>query len=57
MITTNILFRTFHIKYEQGTGTCFMIDIDSKQYLVTAKHVVDGFPQSGIIDLYHGGDW
>jgi hypothetical protein len=57
VISTNILLRTFHIKYGEGTGTCFTIDIDSKQYLVTAKHVVDGFPQQGTIDLYHDGGW
>lgn len=57
MISTNILLRTFHIKYGEGTGTCFTIDVDGKQYLVTAKHVVDRFPQEGVIDLYHDGDW
>jgi Trypsin-like peptidase domain len=57
VITTNILLRTFHVKYGQGTGTCFTIDIDSKQYLITAKHVVAHFPHTGVIDLYHDGHW
>lgn len=57
MITTSVLLRTFHIQYGNGTGTCFTIDIDNRQYLVTAKHVVSGFPQEGVVSLYHDGCW
>ena len=51
MITTNVLQRTFHLKYGANSGTCFTIDIDGRQYVVTARHVVkdicaDDFVQS-----------
>ena len=27
-----------------GTGTAFTIDVDGRQYIITAKHIVDGIP-------------
>ena len=42
MITTNAIQRTFHIKRSDASGTAFAIDRASRQYLVTARHVVDG---------------
>ena len=57
MITTNVLQRTFHVKYGNATGTCFTVDVNSRQYLVTARHVVDGIQQQDTIDLYHEQTW
>jgi hypothetical protein len=42
MITANVFHRVFHIKYGDGGGTCFTIDVGGKQYVVTARHVVEG---------------
>jgi hypothetical protein len=42
MITSNVIQRVFHLKFGTGTGTCFAIDFEGRQYLVTAKHVVYG---------------
>ncbi len=39
MITNNVIQRVFKFKYKNQTGTCFIIDIEDKQYFVTAKHV------------------
>lgn len=57
MITTNVLSRTFHIKYGKGTGTCFTVDIDGKQYFVTAKHVVENMKDGDEVELFHNGKW
>lgn len=57
MITTNILFRVFHIQNGGKTGTCFTIDVDNKQYLVTAKHVIEGLSVSDRIQVFHEKQW
>ena len=57
MITTNVLQRTFHIRYGEGTGTAFAIDRDGKQYLVTAKHVVEGITSGNSLAIYHEKKW
>ena len=57
MITTNVISRTFHIKYGSGTGTCFTIDIDGKQYFVTAKHVVENLKDGDEIEIYYQNKW
>lgn len=41
-MTSNVLRRTKRILVGAGAGTAFTIDVDKRQYLVTAKHVVAG---------------
>lgn len=57
MITANVISRTFHIKFASGIGTCFTIDIDNKQYIVTAKHVVETFKDGDTIEILFNGNW
>lgn len=57
MITTNVLQRTFQISYGKDMGTGFTIDIDDKQYLVTARHVVSGIQQEDTIRIFHDHTW
>ena len=47
MITANVLNRVFFIK-AQEYGTAFVIDHDDKQYLVTARHLIDPSSQTSI---------
>ena len=56
VLTTNVLQRIFHVNCGDGTGTAFAIDYDSRQYLVTAAHILDGFEQTGI-QIYHEQQW
>jgi hypothetical protein len=56
MITTNVYQRVFKIKYASSIGTCFTIEVDSKQYLITARHVVDGFSGTSL-DIFHNNQW
>ena len=57
MITTNVLSRVFHIKWRDSTGTAFAIDHASKQYLVTARHVVKGIDSGDSIRVFHEEQW
>ena len=57
MITNNIIYRTFHIQWNGDTGTGFTIDHGSKQYLVTARHVVDGIDSGNAIKIFHDNKW
>ena len=57
MITTNVLSRIFHIKWRDSTGTAFAIDHASKQYLVTARHVVKGIDSGDSIRVFHEEQW
>lgn len=56
-VTTNILQRTFRIRYRESAGTCFTIDVGGRRYLITAKHVVDGIQDDDMVDISHDRDW
>jgi S1-C subfamily serine protease len=57
MVTTNILQRTFHLRFRGSTGTCFTVDLDNRHYIVTAAHVVAGIAKSDHIEIQHDSDW
>lgn len=57
MITTNAIQRTFHIRVGDSTGTCFTIDVENKQYLVTAKHVVCDLKGTTTLEVFHEEQW
>ncbi len=56
MITTNVLQRIFNIASGEGEGTAFTIDVDNRQYLVTARHLVKDFI-GGKLDVFHDGNF
>ncbi|WP_279250873.1 S1 family peptidase [Candidatus Marimicrobium litorale] len=56
MITANVFNRVFFIKVEQyGTGT--VIDVDGKQYLVTARHLLGESYENPELDYFHANEW
>lgn len=57
MVPSNILQRTFHISHNRSTGTGFTIDVDGRQYLATAKHVIEGLAPDSSIGVMHDGAW
>lgn len=57
MVTSNVYFRVFHIKYGTSAGTCFTIDIDNKQYFVTAKHVVENIKTGDTVSIFRNKQW
>ena len=57
MITANVIHRTFHIRSGNSLGTAFAIDHNGKQYLVTARHVVEGISADDEIEMFHEQQW
>ncbi len=40
--STNILYRVLKLQSPKGEGTCFTLDVSGRQYIVTARHIVEG---------------
>ena len=57
LITSNVLHRTFRIKWGNCTGTAFAMDRASRQYLITARHVVDGLESGNLIKVLYKEEW
>lgn len=57
LVTPNVLRRTFHLKCGARRGTCFSLDVDHRQYLVTALHIVKGLQDGTVVEIFHGGKW
>ena len=57
MVTTNVIYRTFHIQWNEDRGTAFTIDHGKRQYLVTARHVVEGIESGDNIGIFHEKEW
>ena len=59
MISSNAINRTFRLKHGDAIGTGFTIDVASRQYVVTAHHVVAGLlaGDEAAVEIHHDGDW
>ena len=59
MITSNVIHRTFRLKHGDAIGTCFTIDVAGRQYVVTARHVVENVLPGGDaeVEILHDGQW
>ena len=57
MISANIIQRTFHIRWKQSTGTAFTIDHNGREYLITARHVVENINSGENINIFHEHQW
>lgn len=57
LITSNVIHRVFRIKYGQEAGTAFSIDLDGRQYLVTAKHLLAQLLGKDHIEIFASGKW
>lgn len=57
MVTSNVIQRTFRIKVHDSCGTGFTIDVDNKQYIVTAKHIVSMLEGRADIEIFHDNMW
>ena len=45
------------IKYGDEFGTAFTLDLDGRQYLITAKHITAGMKDADTIQVRKGDDW
>ena len=57
MVTTNILQRTFRIRYKKSCGTCFTIDFENRQYIVTARHIVKSIVGQSNVEIMQEEKW
>ncbi len=47
MKQSHVLARTYHIHVPTGeTGTAFILDVESRRYVLTARHIVEGYTDS-----------
>jgi len=53
----NVLERIIFIKYNDHYGTGFTIEVNNKQYIITAKHVVEGIKQNDSIFVFNNNQW
>jgi hypothetical protein len=57
IVTGCVIQRVFHIQVANAVGTAFAVDVDGRQYLITAKHLASQIPYPGKIGIYHEGVW
>ena len=57
MITFGVLKRVFQVQYGGGLGTCFAIDVDGKQYIVSARHILGSIQGEAEILLRQEKQW
>ena len=57
MVPSNILQRVFNVKIGTSSGTAFTIEVEGRQYLVTAKHVIAASPASTAIEVFRNNKW
>lgn len=56
MITANVFNRVFFIKADRY-GTAFSIEVDGREYLVSAKHLFESPENVKMIKLMHDNKW
>ncbi len=57
MVSSNALQRTLCIKRGDNVGTAFTVDRDARQYIVTARHVVDDIAPDDSIAVRYQRRW
>ena len=55
--TTNVYQRTFKLVCDDSQGACFTVDHDCRQYIVTAKHLVNSITNSTTIKIRRKDSW
>jgi hypothetical protein len=56
-VTANVFRRVLMIRTHASEGTAFTIEVDARQYLVTAKHLVAGLRPEDVISVRRGDNW
>jgi S1-C subfamily serine protease len=57
VVPSNILHRTFRIQFAGQVGTCFTLDVEGKQYIVTARHVLPNAAHQATVQIQHESKW
>lgn len=61
-VTSNVIKHVLNVRVNAGTeheatATAFTIDVDGHEYLITAKHVVQGLRNRDKIDIFMNDGW
>jgi hypothetical protein len=61
-VTSNVFQRVLKLRVNAGTNremtaTAFTVDVDGREYLITAKHVVKGLEKEDKIDVFMNDAW
>jgi hypothetical protein len=56
-VTVGLIKSVYLIRFGGYAGTCFTLTVDDKEYVITAKHIVEGIRPGDKIGLYNGGGW
>src|SRR3954452_22937137 len=56
-VTSNVLTRVLELKSGTQIGSGFTFDVDGRQYLITAKHIVAGLKDKDFVDVFAGNQW
>jgi hypothetical protein len=56
-VTFNVLLRVLKIRAGNKIGSAFTIDVDGRQYLVTAKHMVSTLKERDTVDVWISDKW
>lgn len=56
-VTTNVLTRVFNIRYKDRIGSSFTIEVQNRQYLITARHLVEGIKNGENVDIRQNQEW
>ena len=56
-LTVDILNRVLDLRNGNEQGTCFTVEVDGRQYIVTARHLVPGTNQVAEVAFLHNNNW
>lgn len=56
-VTSNVLGRVLQVRSPTTTCSAFTIEVEDKQYLVTARHCVGGVTNSRPLQVRQGNEW
>jgi S1-C subfamily serine protease len=61
-VTASVIERVLNVRVnagtsQEGTATAFTMDVDGREYLITAKHVVQGLGDIDKIDVFMNDAW
>ena len=61
-VVSNVFERVLYVRVgkgtaHEGTASAFTIEVDNRQYLITAKHVIAGLKDQDSIEIYKADKW
>jgi hypothetical protein len=57
LITGSVIHRVFRTRIAGDEGTAFTVDVDGRQYLITAKHLANSIEGPQDVEIFANGDW